>query len=229
MDCGSVSTLSLKPEYLGDVIGFATFAGDSGSSSAGKFAESSGSDAIVGTPKALDSTVEELKESSCSPTAGVVVDTLPKPEASYSNAEEPTVADWCVKLDQGSGEPERGRAKGSSKGFSSNAREDCRKRSSKPDMMNKVTRPVSLKLTWSRASELHLFPRLSSGPANDEYTHLDSGNSRFGDAVVCRLTHWALSGTPPIHDFAVVKTIAAHLVLPFGNDDDNEGKSKKRG
>lgn len=64
----------------------------------------------------------------------------------------------------------------------------------------------------------------------DEYTYLDGKVH----ALVTRITadrHWVLSGTPPIHDFASVKTIAAHLNLHLGIDDDNEGKSvevKKR-
>jgi hypothetical protein len=58
----------------------------------------------------------------------------------------------------------------------------------------------------------------------DEYTYLDGKVH----ALVTRITadrHWVLSGTPPIHDFASVKTIAAHLNLHLGIDDDNEGKS----
>ncbi len=64
----------------------------------------------------------------------------------------------------------------------------------------------------------------------DEYTYLDGKIH----SLVTRLSadrHWVLSGTPPIHDFAAVKTIAAHLNLHLGIDDDNEGKSievKKR-
>ena len=64
----------------------------------------------------------------------------------------------------------------------------------------------------------------------DEYTYLDGKIH----AMVTRLTadrHWVLSGTPPTHDFAAVKTIAAHLNLHLGIDDDNEGNSvevKKR-
>ncbi len=64
----------------------------------------------------------------------------------------------------------------------------------------------------------------------DEYTYLDGKIH----ASVTRITadrHWVLSGTPPIHDFAAVKTIAAYLNLHLGIDDDNEGKSvevKKR-
>jgi hypothetical protein len=58
----------------------------------------------------------------------------------------------------------------------------------------------------------------------DEYTYLDGKIHAF----VTRLSadrHWVLSGTPPIHDFAAVKTIAAYLNLHLGIDDDNEGKS----
>jgi len=64
----------------------------------------------------------------------------------------------------------------------------------------------------------------------DEYTYVDGKIH----SMVTRLSadrHWVLSGTPPIHDFAAVKTIAAHLNLHLGIDDDNEGKStevKKR-
>ncbi len=64
----------------------------------------------------------------------------------------------------------------------------------------------------------------------DEYTYLDGKIH----TLVTRLSadrHWVLSGTPPIHDFDAVKTIAAHLNLHLGIDDNNEGKSievKKR-
>lgn len=64
----------------------------------------------------------------------------------------------------------------------------------------------------------------------DEYTYL-SGKVH---SMVTKLTadrRWVLSGTPPIHDFGAVKTIAAHLNLHLGIDDDGEGRSamiKKR-
>lgn len=64
----------------------------------------------------------------------------------------------------------------------------------------------------------------------DEYTYLDGKIH----AMVTSLTagrHWVLSGTPPIHDFAALKTIAAFLSLHLGVDDDGEGQSaevKKR-
>ncbi|PPQ98930.1 hypothetical protein CVT24_003557 [Panaeolus cyanescens] len=64
----------------------------------------------------------------------------------------------------------------------------------------------------------------------DEYTYLDGKVH----ALVTQLTadrHWVLSGTPPIHDFAALKTIAAFLNIHLGVDDDGEGQSvevKKR-
>ncbi|KAF6761679.1 DNA repair protein rad8 [Ephemerocybe angulata] len=64
----------------------------------------------------------------------------------------------------------------------------------------------------------------------DEYTYLDGKIH----ALITNLTserHWVLSGTPPIHDFAAVKTIAAFLDIHLGVDDDGEGRSaevKKR-
>jgi hypothetical protein len=64
----------------------------------------------------------------------------------------------------------------------------------------------------------------------DEYTYLD-GKIHSSVTRLSADRHWVLSGTPPIHDFAAVKTIAAHLDLHLGIDDDNEGKSvevKKR-
>ncbi|KAJ7043711.1 hypothetical protein C8F04DRAFT_1218730 [Mycena alexandri] len=64
----------------------------------------------------------------------------------------------------------------------------------------------------------------------DEYTYLDGKVH----ALVTNLTaerHWVLSGTPPVHDFAALKTISAFLGLHLGVDDDGEGQSvevKKR-
>lgn len=64
----------------------------------------------------------------------------------------------------------------------------------------------------------------------DEYTYLDGK----AHSVITNLTaerQWVLSGTPPIHDFAALKTISAFLNLHLGVDDDGEGQSvevKKR-
>ena len=64
----------------------------------------------------------------------------------------------------------------------------------------------------------------------DEYTYLDGK----AHALITSLTasrYWVLSGTPPIHDFGALKTIAAFLDIHLGVDDDAEGQSaqvKKR-
>lgn len=64
----------------------------------------------------------------------------------------------------------------------------------------------------------------------DEYTYLDGKIH----ALITNLTaerQWVLSGTPPIHDFGALKTIAAFLNIHLGVDDDGEGQSaevKKR-
>ena len=64
----------------------------------------------------------------------------------------------------------------------------------------------------------------------DEYTYLDGK----AHALITSLTaerYWVLSGTPPIHDFTALKTIAAFLDVHLGVDDDAESKSaqvKKR-
>ncbi|KZV96801.1 hypothetical protein EXIGLDRAFT_833373 [Exidia glandulosa HHB12029] len=64
----------------------------------------------------------------------------------------------------------------------------------------------------------------------DEYTYVDGKTLTMVTGL--KATHrWVLSGTPPIHDFAAVKSIAAHLDVHLGVDDDGEGQSaqvKKR-
>ena len=59
---GSFPIISVKPESRGNVNGFVVC---SGSSSAGKFAESNGSDGTVGATNARDSTGDWLRVSSC--------------------------------------------------------------------------------------------------------------------------------------------------------------------
>lgn len=64
----------------------------------------------------------------------------------------------------------------------------------------------------------------------DEYTYLDGKIHSLVTSITAE-RHWVLSGTPPIHDFAALKTIAAFLNLHLGVDDDGEGRStevKKR-
>ena len=61
----------------------------------------------------------------------------------------------------------------------------------------------------------------------DEYTYLEDTPQH---PLIARLTadrHWVLSGTPPIHDFSALKTIAAFMNVHLGVDDDGEGKSDR--
>ena len=61
----------------------------------------------------------------------------------------------------------------------------------------------------------------------DEYTYLEDAPQL---PLIARLTadrHWVLSGTPPIHDFSALKTIAAFMNVHLGVDDDGEGKSDR--
>lgn len=58
----------------------------------------------------------------------------------------------------------------------------------------------------------------------DEYTYFDGKvHSLVTNLTVER--HWVLSGTPPIHDFAALKKIAAFLNIHLGVDDDGESQS----
>lgn len=62
----------------------------------------------------------------------------------------------------------------------------------------------------------------------DEYTYLHK--LPVAMALVARQSaerRWVLSGTPPVHDFAAVKTIAAFLDVHLGIDDDGESQSKE--
>lgn len=107
-------------------------------------------------------------------------------------------------------------------------------KSKKPKELREEKDPWKLRSTAKRDWKQMQAPPLEmfhfARKVVDEYTYLDGKIH----ALVTRITadrHWVLSGTPPIHDFAAVKTIAAHLNLHLGIDDDNEGKSgevKKR-
>ncbi|EAU90488.2 DNA repair protein rad8 [Coprinopsis cinerea okayama7 len=67
----------------------------------------------------------------------------------------------------------------------------------------------------------------------DEYTYLESGDRKVYHMVtnITADRTWILSGTPPVHSFPAVKTMAVLFGLHLGVDDDGEGEStemKKR-
>lgn len=102
------------------------------------------------------------------------------------------------------------------------------KRREDTDPWKLETTAVKKDWTQARAPPLEVFH--FSRIVVDEYTYL-SGKVH---SMVTKLTgdrRWVLSGTPPIHDFGSVKTIAAHLNIHLGIDDSGEGRSamiKKR-
>jgi hypothetical protein len=88
--------------------------------------------------------------------------------------------------------------------------------------------PVKNDWTQMQAPPLEMFH--FARKVVDEYTYLD-GKILSMVTNINADRHWVLSGTPPIHDFGALKTIAAFLNLHLGVDDDAEGQSsliKKR-
>lgn len=88
----------------------------------------------------------------------------------------------------------------------------------------KLKTPVVHKNWWKMQApliEMFHFNRL----VVDEYTYLEGKIH----AVITSINadhRWVLSGTPPIHDFAAVKTIAVFLGIHLGVDDDAEGNTE---
>jgi hypothetical protein len=90
------------------------------------------------------------------------------------------------------------------------------------------SKPVQKDWTQMKAPPLEMFH--FARKIVDEYTYLDGKIHSLVTRIAAE-RHWVLSGTPPIHDFGALKTIAAFLNLHLGIDDDGEGQSaevKKR-
>lgn len=90
------------------------------------------------------------------------------------------------------------------------------------------SRPVQREWTEMQAPPFEIFH--FSRKVVDEYTYLDGKIHSLVTSLTAE-RQWVLSGTPPIHDFGALKTIAAFLDAHLGVDDDGEGTSaevKKR-
>jgi len=90
------------------------------------------------------------------------------------------------------------------------------------------SKPVQRDWTEMQAPPFEIFH--FSRKVVDEYTYLDGKIHSLVTSLTAE-RQWVLSGTPPIHDFGALKTIAAFLDIHLGVDDDGEGKSaevKKR-
>ena len=90
------------------------------------------------------------------------------------------------------------------------------------------SKPVQRDWTAMQAPPFEIFH--FSRKVVDEYTYLDGKIHSLVTSLTAE-RQWVLSGTPPIHDFGALKTIAAFLNAHLGVDDDGEGTSaevKKR-
>ena len=90
------------------------------------------------------------------------------------------------------------------------------------------SKPVQKDWTEMQAPPFEIFH--FSRKVVDEYTYLDGKIHSLVTSLTAE-RQWVLSGTPPIHDFGALKTIAAFLDAHLGVDDDGEGTSaevKKR-
>ena len=90
------------------------------------------------------------------------------------------------------------------------------------------SRPVQREWTEMQAPPFEIFH--FARKVVDEYTYLDGKIHSLVTSLTAE-RQWVLSGTPPIHDFGALKTIAAFLDAHLGVDDDGEGMSaevKKR-
>lgn len=152
-------------------------------------------------------------KSRAKPKAKVKASAKPKKKAEKSESEDAMDVDEPVSTSEAS---------------SSKSKKRKRAEEDKPKELREAKDPWKLRGAAKRDWKQLQCPPLEmfhwARKVVDEYTYLDGKIH----TLVTRLSadrHWVLSGTPPIHDFAAVKTIAAHLNLHLGIDDDNEGKS----
>ncbi|EPQ56257.1 hypothetical protein GLOTRDRAFT_115584 [Gloeophyllum trabeum ATCC 11539] len=101
----------------------------------------------------------------------------------------------------------------------------AKKRREDTDPWKLLTSAVRNDWTQMRAPPLEMFH--FARVVVDEYTYLEGKDH----ALITNLTtdrRWVLSGTPPLADFASLKTIAAFLNLHLGVDDEDEFQDKEK-
>lgn len=144
----------------------------------------------------------------------------PAPKAKASAKRKASTASSDVEMDVDESEPTT--KKGSKKRKSDDDKPaKQQKRREDTDPWKLETSGVKKDWTQMHSPPLEMFH--FARKVVDEYTYLEKKNH----ALVTRLTadrHWVLSGTPPTHDFAALKTIAAFMNIHLGVDDDGEGK-----
>lgn len=161
-----------------------------------------------------------------------------KPSRKYKGATQSDV-DEEKNMDVETSSKPKGGKKRKSNALNSEDEDDNPKKKAKKDVKPKVSRAATdpwklkssdVKSKWKKMKspplEMFHFHRL----VIDEYTYLDGKTHSLitNLQATCR---WVLSGTPPVHDFPSLKTIAVFLDIHLGIDDDEEGQSaqiKKR-
>lgn len=144
----------------------------------------------------------------------------PKKSASKSNSSAATSGDDAMSVDDGVPAKEAKKRK-------TNNNEEKPKKKRRDDFDPWKLRTPQVRKDWEqlRAPPLEVFHWARK--VIDEYTYLEDTPQL---PLIARLTadrHWVLSGTPPIHDFSALKTIAAFMTIHLGVDDDGEGKSDR--
>ncbi|KAF8574267.1 hypothetical protein K439DRAFT_1665489 [Ramaria rubella] len=163
--------------------------------------------------------------------------TKPKPKVSRKS-KKTTDTEEDTDLDEVPFQAKQGK-KRKSDAMGSDNEDDKPKKKTKKETKPKISRAANdpwklktsaVKKNWKEMQapplEMFHFHRL----VIDEYTYLDGKTHSLitNLQATCR---WVLSGTPPVHDFPSLKTIAVFLDIHLGIDDDGEGQSaqvKKR-
>ncbi|KAF9038468.1 hypothetical protein BJ165DRAFT_1352302 [Panaeolus papilionaceus] len=155
---------------------------------------------------------------------------IPKPKTSLQAKKSQTESETEVTASENDMDVDEPAPKKATKRKAANAEDRPAKKAKRTNSDPWKLASPAVKREWNQMKappfEMFHFSRV----VIDEYTYLDGKVH----ALVTRLTsdrHWVLSGTPPIHDFAALKTIAAFLHIHLGVDDDGEGQSvevKKR-
>lgn len=174
---------------------------------------------------------EDTKKSKSSARAKSTLATAGKAKSKSKSKASGRSEEEAMDVDDASGLSDEG----SSQAAKKRKRADSEKKPKKPKVLRETVDPWKLRgaatrrdWTEMKAPPLEMFH--FSRVVVDEYTYL--GGKTL--SMISRLSsdrHWVLSGTPPVHDFAAVKTIAKFLDVHLGVDDDGEGTSaavKKR-
>ncbi|KZT21583.1 hypothetical protein NEOLEDRAFT_1164553 [Neolentinus lepideus HHB14362 ss-1] len=154
---------------------------------------------------------------------------IPSSDAVSADSSQPSSSDVDMDVDEPSSSKSKGKGGASSKKQKSKSGTSGptkkRKLREETDPWKLLTSAVKSDWTQMKAPPLEMFH--FARVVVDEYTYLEGKDH----ALITSLTtdrRWVLSGTPPLADFAALKTIAAFLNLHLGVDDDDDSQDKKK-